>query len=106
MRQSIYNAIILVTVQNDLIYQRELSHVETNSTKPSQAHRLERQTTNAKIMSNANICENRNVNQDDSIHFNLKKKYDRERNAPNHAKQERNRQIADNPNIGILGNLK
>ena len=90
----------------NLIYIIWLTHVGINSsaTKQSQSRRLQRQTTNAKIISNANICDNKNSNQE-KIHSNLRKKYDAELNSSNHSKREGINHETCNSNIRFLGKI-
>ena len=66
---------------------------------------MQRQTTNARIISNANISENKNGNQEASISTNLRKKYDVELNSSNHSEQDRKKQTPGNSNVTFLGKI-
>ena len=66
---------------------------------------MQRQTTNAKIILNANICENKNGNQEASISTNLRKKYDIELNSSNHSDQNRIKQTPGNSSITFHGKI-
>ena len=66
---------------------------------------MQRQTTNAKFISNANICESKNGNQEASISTNLRKKYDIELNSSNHSDQDRIRQTPGNSSITFHGKI-